>query len=417
MKTILLLAYAVSPTRGSEYSVGWNYVVELSKLNTVHLICGASGEHLGDTIELEAYLKQNPIKNVYLHIVKPNKSIEFINSFNKKGFGPAFYIAFRLWHKLVFEKAKEIIRKYPIDIVHQYNPIGFREPGYLWKLDKPFVWGPIGGANFVNLTLLQSKPLKIKLLFLLKNFVTYLQLNYSYRVKKATLKASKLVFCCSEPMKNFEKYLGKRGVVISEQAVPEIEINIKSIIKNDDILKITQIGSLNERKNTQFLLESLSLVKDKRWHLSIIGDGALRDSLIEFSKKLGIENNITWHGFKSRDEIFNILQDIDLHALTSLSEANTTVLYETRLFGIPTISLDQNGMHDTLSNCNGVLVQITSYKQTLQTFANEIEILIHNRELLNQLKNRTKSLIDESTWRQKVMQYEKIYDEVMESKC
>lgn len=413
MKSILLLAYAVSPTRGSEYSVGWNYVVELSKDNIVHLICGASGDHLGDTIELENYLKQNPIKNLYVHIVKPNAKINLINIFNKKGFGPAFYVAFRLWHKIVYKEAKEIIKKYHIDLIHQYNPIGFREPGYLWKLDKPFVWGPIGGANFVNMTLLKKKPLKIKVLFLLKNFITYLQLKYSYRVKKATLKASKLIFCCSEPMKNFEKYLKKGGVVISEQAVPEINIKTNIIKRDDGLLKIVQIGRLNEHKNTRFLLEALSIVKNNKWHLYVIGDGNLRESLIELSQKLGIKNNVTWYGFRSRNEIFDILQNIDLHALTSLSEANTTVLYETRLFGIPTISLDQNGMHDTLANGNGILVPILSYEETIQIFSKEIDKLIDDKELLNELKSKTKELISESNWSKKIIQYDKIYDEVL----
>jgi hypothetical protein len=27
------------------------------------------------------------------------------------------------------------------------NMIGYREPGYLWKLNVPFVWGPMGGTN------------------------------------------------------------------------------------------------------------------------------------------------------------------------------------------------------------------------------------------------------------------------------
>ena len=417
MKNILLSAYAVSPTRGSEYSVGWNYVIELSKSNIVHLVCGVSGEHLGDTVELEDYLKKNPIKNLYLHIVKPNQTINCINWFNKKGFGPAFYIAFKIWQKLVLEEAKVILREYPIDIVHQYNPIGFREPGYLWLLQKPFVWGPIGGANFVNPILLHDKSFKTKILFLLKNFVTYLQLKYSFRVKKAALKASKLIFCCTESMKNFEKFIGKNGVVIAEQAVPEINFNINTINKIGRVLRIAQIGRLNEHKNTRFLLEALSLIKNKKWHLSVIGDGILKDDLIKLSHKLEIEDNITWYGIKTRNEIFDILPSIDLHALTSLSEANTTVLYEARLFGIPTISLDQNGMHDTLSNNQGILVPITSYRQTLQSFADEIELLLDNHDLLEEYKKKTKKLVAKSTWSKKVIQYEEIYNELVEVEC
>ena len=33
------------------------------------------------------------------------------------------------------------------NLVHQATFCGFREPGFLWKLDAPFLWGPIGGTQ------------------------------------------------------------------------------------------------------------------------------------------------------------------------------------------------------------------------------------------------------------------------------
>jgi len=418
VKKILLMAYAVSPTKGSEYSVGWNFITELSKKNIVHLICGASGEHIGDTKEIEEYLQKNPIQNLNLHTVKPTNTVDFINGFNKKGFGPAFYIAFRFWHKSALKKARDIINEYPIDIIHQYNPIGFREPGYLWKLDKPFVWGPIGGANFVNPTLLKNESIRVKVFFLLKNFATFLQLNFSSRVKKASHKAERLIFCNTENKKNFEKFIGKSGLVISEQAVPILDLNKFDLFLDKDLedLKIINIGRLNERKNTKFLLEALSLIQSKKWELHIVGEGNMKNKLIDISIKLEIDKNIVWHGFKSRKEIFRLIQQSDLHALTSLSEANTTVLYETRLFGVPTISLDQNGMHDTLANGNGILVPVTSYDETKKEYAKKIEELIENREVLEKLKKRTFELAKESTWSEKVKMYERIYVEILEKK-
>lgn len=418
MKSIIIMSYAVSPTRGSEYSVGWNYLLEISKNNIVHLICGTSGDHMGDTNEIEEYMKDNTLKNVYLYIVKPSQFTEYINKFNKKGFGPAFYIAFKLWHKSAFKVAEKIISENNIDLVHQYNPIGFREPGYLWKLNKPFIWGPIGGANFVNLKLLKNKPIKIKLFYLVKNFATFLQLNFSTRVKKASQKAEKLIFCNTENKKNFEKFLGKSGLVISEQAVPIIDIKVDDFIfnKNSDYLRIVHIGRLDEGKNTQFLLESLSLVKSKQWKLNIIGKGSIEDKLIQLSIKLNINENIVWNGFKSRDEIFEILKESDINALTSLSEANTTVLYEARLFGIPTISLDQNGMHDTLANGNGILVNVKSYEETRESYAKKIEELIENRGILDDLKEKTIELAKISTWSEKIKMYEEIYSQVMSTK-
>ena len=59
-----------------------------------------------------------------------------------------FYKYYKKWQWKTYLIAKEICAEVNIDVLHQLNMIGFREPGYLWKLSKengvPFVWGPIG---------------------------------------------------------------------------------------------------------------------------------------------------------------------------------------------------------------------------------------------------------------------------------
>lgn len=44
----------------------------------------------------------------------------------------------------------------PFDVAHQLGPIGFRNPGYLWKLNCRTIWGPIGGAQFINLRMIKN---------------------------------------------------------------------------------------------------------------------------------------------------------------------------------------------------------------------------------------------------------------------
>ena len=64
MKNILVLAYQLSPTKGSEYSVAWNYVIRMSKYNRLTVLYGASGEHLGDCSEMEEFAQTNILPNV-----------------------------------------------------------------------------------------------------------------------------------------------------------------------------------------------------------------------------------------------------------------------------------------------------------------------------------------------------------------
>ena len=67
MKKILVLAYCVSPTRGSEYAVAWNYITRMSKYHKLTVLYGISGEQMGDITELEEFKIKTSIKALARH--------------------------------------------------------------------------------------------------------------------------------------------------------------------------------------------------------------------------------------------------------------------------------------------------------------------------------------------------------------
>lgn len=98
-KRILLLAYMVSPTKGSEYSVAWNYIVHMSKRNRLTVLCGATGDHMGDLDEIETMRSTEGLENVEFVPIRPDKRTELLNRLNRKGILPyTFYLAYRRWH-------------------------------------------------------------------------------------------------------------------------------------------------------------------------------------------------------------------------------------------------------------------------------------------------------------------------------
>ncbi len=52
-----------------------------------------------------------------------------------------------MWHRRAYRFALELSGEIQFDLVHQSTMCGFREPGRLWKLDAPFIWGPVGGTQ------------------------------------------------------------------------------------------------------------------------------------------------------------------------------------------------------------------------------------------------------------------------------
>lgn len=144
MKTILVLAFDISPYRGSEAAVAWNFITNMS--HSCKLIVLTVGENE----ELNNWLHNNVLENVTFHQVPWSDAGRFswLTSRFKVCSDIKISFLYRKWHKFAYNTALDIIRHQHVDVIHYLNPIGFKEPGYLWKIkDIPYVWGPLQGVE------------------------------------------------------------------------------------------------------------------------------------------------------------------------------------------------------------------------------------------------------------------------------
>ena len=155
MPFILINAYACSPNMGSEPGMAWNWCINLAKHCELYII--TEGEFRD---KIEGALPTLP-QGKHMHFYYNPVSEEVRKMCWNQG-DWRFYKHYKKWQWKTYEMAQEIIVKQHIDIVHQLNMIGFREPGYLWKLDKPFVWGPIGGLKQFPEAYLKNAPISIQ---------------------------------------------------------------------------------------------------------------------------------------------------------------------------------------------------------------------------------------------------------------
>lgn len=98
-------------------------------------------------------------------------------------------------------------------------------------------------------------------------------------------------------------------------------------IKDDDIV-VCHIGRFIDAKNHEFLINVINemIQNDDKVKLILVGTGDLKNNIEDKVKKLGIEKNVYFTGI--RDDIPNILNNIDLFILPSLYEGLGLVLLE-----------------------------------------------------------------------------------------
>ena len=418
-KNILVVAYALSPTRGSEYSAAWNYVNEMSKNNTLVVLYGVSGEQMGDVNEMELWLTANKITNVSFLPILPDSLTLKLNYLNIKGiFSYSFYFAFRNWHRQVFKVAQELIKTEKFDLVHNFNPTGYREPGYLWRLNIPYLWGPIGGAQNRPSQLFTMLTLSNKILFTLRNWINSFQFNTSLRLRNAVSSTDLLLCSTIENKILFENKFKKVITYIPENAITKsMSVTTERIIdlKSVDVCNIIWIGSIDLRKSLNLLIEALALIELKNWHLHVIGNGPLKQSMQDLALKNKIESNITWHGQIPRIDVLNLLQLGHLHVITSLGEGTPTTIWETMANGIPTITLNHCGMKDVICEKCGVKINIETVEQVKSDLASAITDLIQNPAKINNLSAGVLECAKFHTWGKRGQIFNEYYELAIEN--
>lgn len=122
------------------------------------------------------------------------------------------------------------------------------------------------------------------------------------------------------------------------------EKNIEESIENlSNYIVIGHVGKFLEVKNQKFLLNFLKylLINDNKnkYKLLLFGDGPLENELKEYSRKLGVSNNVTFVGFKPNIEDYYNL--IDIIIFPSLYEGLPLTLIEAQTYGIPILVSDK----------------------------------------------------------------------------
>ncbi len=176
--------------------------------------------------------------------------------------------------------------------------------------------------------------------------------------------------------------------------------------------EITTIGRLSKEKGFLDLIDVFKLVNQKypKWHLNIVGDGIVKNSIEKKIKENNLADKVTLHGFKDRKEIDKILFNSSIYVMTSLTESFGLVLIEAMSYGVPCISFDSaRGSLEIISNnIDGYIIE----KRDKNKMADKIISLIENKEL----RNKMGQLARKKAMSFSIEEVQKEWDKMLDSK-
>lgn len=177
-------------------------------------------------------------------------------------------------------------------------------------------------------------------------------------------------------------------------------------IKEDKVFRIITLTRLVKRKGLEYLLRAVNLLPEEDIKLSIVGDGPEMEYLQRLSKKLKISEKVTFTGFVSDKDKYNLLLTSDCFILPTLHEAFGLVFQEAMYCGLPIITTNAGGQTDFLKHKkNGLIVPIKDPK----AIAKSIKTLIYNNGLREEISRNNKREINDFLITRIVKKYEDIY--------
>ena len=420
MLKILINAYACSPGMGSEPGMAWNWVSNLAKFCELYII--TEGEFRDRIEEVVPTLEQG--KNMHFYYNPVSEEIRKM-CWNQGDW--RFYKYYKEWQWKTYLMAKDICKVEKMDVLHQLNMIGFREPGYLWKLSQengvPFVWGPVDAKDKFPVAYLDGASLKTKLFMRLKNFLTGIQLRYSGRVRAAAHQASVIFSASSNSQRSFKKYMGidspllnETGCYMEESTLMgktdgEIENRPIEDKNSKETFDVLWVGKMDFRKQLALALRSIAECAQPKMRLHIVSGGNAESYHI-LTSELGIENQCVWHGAVSHEEVQNLMQESDMFFFTSVAEGTPHVVLESIGNHLPVVCFDTCGQGDSVNESVGRKIALSHPSQSAHDFARILNELEGNRALLKQLSENCKQRQMELSWevkaRKVVEEYKRI---------
>jgi glycosyltransferase involved in cell wall biosynthesis len=280
------------------------------------------------------------------------------------------------WQHSAAKAALKLNKDTHLDLVHHVTWGSLQLGSEMWRLDKPFIFGPIGGGQFPPVAFKQYyygwwKFERIRV------WATQLLLFTNPSIRQ-TLKKARLVLTTNQETYLMAQKMGAKKIEmfldtsLSEDFFPE---NLP-VRPDMGVLKLLWLGRYLPKKGLPLVLEALARVSHTvPFHLTIIGHGQMEDIIPVLIERLGLKAKVTCQGKVPFNELPAIYNDHHVFIFTPLSDSFGSPLLHSMAYGLPIITLNHHGARDFVPSEAGIKIAVTTPKETIDRVAKAVEYM------------------------------------------
>ena len=358
---------------GVEQNISLSVKALTNQGHSCHLYYGLKTDKADEFLNLFTSTTQ------FKQLIEPNNEIKFLVE-NTESINPdIIYI-----HKLEsLESIQCLTEKYKtIRMVHDHDLCCPRRHKY-FLYNNRVCNKPIGWRCYTDLAFMKRKPSSLI-------GVEYESISKKVKELRRHKHLDKLLvgsqFMRTELIQNG---IDENKVFVTPPCVESSHNNINNKIAGDEILFV---GQLIRGKGVDLLLHALAKL-DQEFHCTIIGAGNARNQLIKLSKKLGLQNKVTFKGWVNSESLHEYYQLSRFVVVPSRwPEPFGMVGIEAMHNARPVIGFNVGGISDWLIDKeNGLLID----EQDVDGLAFAMNNLMNNKEIAIELGVNAMNYVNE----------------------
>lgn len=148
----------------------------------------------------------------------------------------------------------------------------------------------------------------------------------------------------------FKNKIKNKSLVLQNIISVENANNKAEISSNQQQFDVVYCGRLNDQKNPLRIVEVIKEAKQKMPKISvaIVGDGELKNQMIEAVNASGLENNFKFFGYVNNP--LGIVKNSKIMIMSSIFEGTPMTALEALALGLPIITTATDGMKDIITD-------------------------------------------------------------------
>lgn len=401
IRRLLVNAYAAYPGEGSESGVGWEIGRRLGRHFAEVVILHGTQRHLpvtaADAIATACVQGGCPPQVRWVAVDEP-RLYDWARRCSGSGFHGFYYAGYRLWQRRALQVAQELHAQQPFDAVHQLNMIGFREPGFLWRMGIPFSWGPIGGASDIPWSFILRYGWHDRLHYGMRNLLNRRDRAWGGRARAAARCAGR-VLCVGADELALVRSWSADGTHCPEVGLtPTVTRHAASPPRDRGALRLGWCAMQIGRKGLDLALRTCAaLPATIPWDLDVLGEAVQGDRYRCLAQTLGIAQHVHWHCHLSRGDAQQLMAGWDAFVFPTQQEGTSSVLLEAIAAGVPVITHDICGAALVLAGSEG-LVPLIAPAESVRRMSTLLQRIWDEPGLWERIRAHQERLLPDLGW-------------------